>query len=396
MVIQYSLTRFSTHQNKGQNVMGTVADVQQGVSNLVDAVARARDNSAQSLSERAKAATVISRVFVDNNVAGEEIMLPLVGTLTQIYIAYLVTALGLESFVADGLSVRHLTQMVATEGLLDARDLIGRHFGNLKSSSEGLGDKIEEEWNKPNPRDRRDDRDLDAAAVRAFGRSGLMDLDKAEQHLIAGRLVEVSINTARGGTVPLRIYTQLVPRIVAPEVAGAFIGLSLDGSLSRRWRKVRNGEIALFRDFILNVDRIKEHRNLLKKDTTGDLAEMMARSQNSLMKYWMSLSGIRPNFNTASGVLIISKEELKHQMDEAGYRKFDRKAKGRFFHESFMMMLAVVDRQYNTVELYTHGIDGRGEYSYSEIEKVGSAKKGGLDLKDVMSVFSRGNMVSHL
>lgn len=315
-----------------------------------------------SLPERIKPATVISRVYVDESVADEDIATELLGALNQLYVAYVFTALGLESYVDSARSVEDITSLVATESLQDPVEMVEKNTGekvNVEVSTEAE-------------------------------RGDVKSLEQQEQRLLAGRVIEMTISNEAGGETTVRVIVQLIPRIITEDVAGAFFGLNIPTSAKRRFKQVLAGEISFIKDFLFALDRIKQHRENLKEDKTGDFKEMMDRQNNSLLKYWMNLSTVKPNYNSASSILVLDKNTFQRMLTEQG-AEFDEKMKSRFFAKSLMMMLVVVDTSYNVVDLYTAGISDKGTYSFDIIEKVGSSKGKGMDLKDVMAVFGRGN-----
>lgn len=369
--------------------MGAIKDTHTTLSNMIRYLREFVAGNAKSLPERAKASSIISRVYVDESIQDEEIMVPLIGSLNQIYVGYVMTVLGMESYIADGYTVRELNKLVTSESLDDTVEFIRKGFGDISMEDKPSVDPDAWDWDTDPRKEGKDGAGRRSGDVK--GGAGAVDLTSKEQALIAGRLVEVMVATKAAGSVPVRVYVQLVPRLVDREVAGGFVGLNLDPSIERRMRQVSTGEIGFWRDFVFSLDRIKSLKKSLQHDKTGDLRDMLERQNNGLLKYWLNLSRLEDNYNAASSVLIISKEQLRREMAEANSR-FTFKDQQNFFNKSFMMMLCVVDTDYNTVDLYIHGIKGRGSYSFQEINKVGSSSQG-VDLKEIMSLMSHGNMV---
>lgn len=365
-----------------------------GISEVYRWIREFQGSNAQSLSERAKAASVISRVYIDNTIADEEIMLPLLGAMNQLYIAYVITVLNLETYVNNAQTVRDLTKVVSTESLTDINGIINRNFCRLVKATESFGKSSLVNWDRvlDYTDTRRNELDSHVSAPRndKFTSTQVVSLNDQEQHLVTGRLVEITVSNGIGGFVPINIFVQLIPNVVSPEVAGGFVGLNLPTTLSQRYQQARAGEIRFFRDFIFSLDRIKHYQKALKHDK-GELARMLATQNNKLAKYWLNVSRIEKNHNSASSVLIMSKATFEKELAQVG-TKFNSSVQDKFFRQSFMLFLAVVDTAYNTVDFYTHGISGHGSYSFQAIEKVGSSKKGGMDMKDVMTLLSRGNV----
>lgn len=360
--------------------MADATNVVRSIGGVVRYIKDFKNSNARSLPERAQPASIVSKLFIDDTVAEEDIMLDLIGALNQLYVAYIFAALGMESYVDSARTVKDISKLVSTEAFLDdSVDKLYRELGdNLVPTME---------------------QNVQPGSEPARGKSGefsasSVQLEKSEQRLIAGRVVEVGVTNQAGTTSNVRIMMQLVPRIISSDIAEAFLSMNVPPSVRHRFKQVMAGEIRFMKDFVLAMDQIREHRERLKQDRTGDFKEMLSKQNNSLLKYWNNILRIEPNYNSASSVLIMDKQTFKKALSDSGIDKFDEKARAQFFSKSFMMMMAVIDTDYNTVDLYLNGIKGVGQYSFNEIEKVGSSKGQGLSLKDVMSVFGRGNNIN--
>lgn len=368
------------------DVPSTIADIRA----FIKAVKDFKNSNAKSLPERAQPASIMSKIFVDDAIAGEDIMVDLVGALNQLYVSYVFAALGMESYIDECRTVADLTRMISTESLVDTMDVVD-NFGKLKPSLEQEtypGQSFEE---PPDPQEPHYSEHYDRKAELG---AKTVQLESSEQRLVSGRVVEMGVTNKAGTTTNVRVLVQLIPRVIETSIAGAFLGMNIPHDVRKRFKRAMAGEIRFMKDFIFSLDQIQQHRENLKKDRTGDFKEMLSKQNNSLYKYWANIFRIDINYNAASSVLVMDKNTFRKMLSDVGIKKFDEKNKAKFFSKSFMMMLAVVDTDYNTVDLYTSGIKGYGQYSFAEMEKVGSSKGKGMDLKDIMTVFGRGNTAS--
>lgn len=336
---------------------------QEGFTSLVKFIRETKAGMSVSLPERAKAATVISRVYIDNELGEEEILLPLCNTMSQMYIAYVMTVLGLEQHVTGSKNVSDITRVVSSESLADPVRTIMDNFGTDEVSMEG-------------------------DVKHSTGTENVTLSDK-EAQLVSGKLIEMGIGTDSGGIVPVRILVQLIPQLIRSEIAGGFLGLNLKPSKEMRRAMRKSGQISFFKDFLFCRDRLKELKDRLRNDETGQLAAMVSQKTNKLTRYWLNLAANTPNYNAAGGVLLISRSTFQKELSNLGI-KFDSRAVNDFFKQSMLMQLVVVDNRYNEVDIYTHGIRDHGTYTFDMINKVGSSKQG-VDIKDLMTMMANGS-----
>ena len=363
---------------------------------------------APSLTMFGRQANIMGRVYIEDSIAQDDIAIPLLGVLNQMYVCWIITALGLDSMCADGRTVRDRLAMVAGEAFVD--DLVA----NIKNS---FGS------NKSNK-------------VIASNEAKLVDMDSETQRLACGRLIEldfnigqVSVQTTTGGgtqtdktldskgnetsstTKPtdpkvtvtqninpanaslLRayVYVQMIPYILQQDVASGFMGVNFAPSASTRWKQLRAGEISFVKDFIFARDLIKKQEQLLKKDNTGIIAEMMVRQRNALFKWATGLTGILPErHNLANAILIMNKQTFDQSCRDAHVDFDNRIAREKFFLKTFSMVMVVVDPLYGNVKMYFAGIPAVATYSYAMINKVGAKGKDSFDLKEIMTAMAQG------
>lgn len=417
---------------------------------VLRAPGKAMTKGAPSLTMFGRQANIMGRVYIEDSIAQDDIAIPLMGVLNQMYVCWIITALGLDSICADGRTVRDRLAMVAGEEFVD--DLIA----NIKDS---FGS------NKENK-------------ISVSNEAKLVDMDSEAQRLACGRLIELDFNigavsvqtTSGGGTktsgttstngttsmtgnsnnysvadttgdqdnhttitnannksnsttttnstttsqtnttrdnstvvtsninaaygaslLRAYVYVQMIPYILQQEVAGGFMGVNFAPSASTRWKQLRAGEISFVKDFIFARDLIKKQAQLLKRDNTGIIAEMMARQRNALFKWATGLTGILPErHNLANAILIMNKQTFDQSCRDAHVDFDNRLAREKFFLKTFSMVMVVVDPLYGNVKMYFAGIPAVATYSYAMINKVGAKGKDSFDLKEIMTAMAQG------
>ena len=428
--------------------MGVIAD---GVSSLTDLVAMVKgmkDRSVSSLTKFTKDANIIGRVYIEENIARDDIAVPLMGVLNQMYVSYILTALHLDQLVVGGRTVREVIGAVSSEGYVDAAEFIESCFG-------------EDMMDKPMP-------SLEAS---------LSKMEDDTQRLICGRLIELdlmglfSVETTEGSisdressgkskvdgntighstsyksshtvereasnpgktkdskvsgddsqtqtsfderetvqsstdstqsrkfqsaqklqSFKAYIYVQMIPYILDASTMHSFFDFNFLPGFLRRWKQMRAGEIKFFRDFIFAKDLIEKQRQKIKEDKSGILVDMMLRQKNKLATWVMRVAGLAPtNYNAASSIFVVSKQAFDAACANAHIDFSSNATRQTFFSKTFTMMLLVVDPLYGTMELYLNGLDVVGKYTFDMINRVGAKGKDSFDLKQIMQSLNQG------
>jgi hypothetical protein len=335
----------------------------------------------KSLPGLVKKTMVNSSVYIEDALVNHDISVPLLGTLNQIYISYILTALNLYNSVDSYSMVKSYLGRVATEGLndhiVDIEDVINNKFG---ISNEDIS--MESENTK------------------------LYTIEDSVKHLVTGRLIEfkfnitapVTLKDKSGNTldaveqreVLVPIYVQLLPIYMSNEVSKAIITLNFPMSIKQRWAQVKAREIRFFRDFILCVDLLSKHRKALRADNSNVLSDFYFKKSKNQAKYVSSSVLGQQKNNLASSMLIMTKDTFTTACADSSldFTKFSDRQK--FFNESYAMIVCIVDEMYDIVDIYYNGIQHHTEVSFKAINSVGGSKSG-IDITEVMKTIAKGN-----
>ena len=196
-----------------------------GLSEILKIVAqgvnKVNEMQTVSLTQMNKPANIISRVYLQESVAQDDIALPLLGTLNQLYASYIMTALNMQNVVVGGKTVKELYGIIATETLQDTVTIIADDFGQ-----ETLNSTIKE--------------------MNVSMESQVVDLEKDSQRLVTGRLLEVDLTLEGGGkvnTFKVYVYVQLIPIILSSNICKGFMNINFHPPMSVRWKQVEAKEI---------------------------------------------------------------------------------------------------------------------------------------------------------
>ena len=359
--------------------MTTTAEIRELLSEIRNVVA----NRQTALSASLRNVSIYSRVYTDQTIAGHEIMPTIVAHQNQFYASYIITAMQMNQYVANGKAVREILETVASEALLpwDAEDMVD--LTNLSVCSQS------------------------ASAV---------DLDREVAHLTCSRVIDVDLKVPvfegrfgesiygqegipdRSATPsrvvehPLQMFVNMSPYAISPNTAGAFVNINHQLRLADRYRRWKAGEIAFIQDFLFERDVINRRERALREDNSGMLYEMLLRQQNQLSKALTSLTGFMPDRNNlANSIMVLSKSTFDRACSDAGLDFRNVRDKQRFFNRTFMLHVVVVDDIEEEVTMYINGIDAVGVYSFRLLQsKLKGGKNSTLDMRDIVALLAQG------
>lgn len=346
-----------------------------------------------SLPDYLKTTSVMSRMYIEDALYDEDILLPVIGLCNQLYAAFVLTALQLNQYVTGTRTVRNVLELVATENLETAAELVLAKFGeNMVMSMESAGKG-----------------------------GNVVDLDYKEQKLVSGRVIEINMNipgaieghidnnlrpfapndeefddkaSSKPRQMAISMMVQLVPYLISDSVTKEYLSMNFGTSAGVRFKRMRTGEISFLMDFLFERDLINDRRKALKEDRTGLLYEMISSQTNALSRAFLRYANILPkNHNIANSLLIVDAATFKETAAKSGIDFAQKSHRDRFFKDSMMMMVITIDTFRNKINIYFNGLDTRGEYSFKMVQANAGAGAHGTDkydLKDIMNSFSNG------
>lgn len=384
------------------SIRDTIIGVWDKIRNVV------RNAGDTSLSQYTKDTNVFARAYIDYTVTGDDICLPLLGMLNQMYVAFVITALNLDTFCESGRTVSDVVRKVASEDYKDVINLVGVSKSNeVAGTNEAIAEFVR---GHVIPRTKEKEvleniKLIDAPSMEA----GPIDLERESQRLTTGRLIELDILTRQVtednklgnygskqtgiNTFKLYIYVQIFPTIIPPEVCKGFLTANFIPTLAHRWKQVKAGEIRFWKDFVFASDLIKRQKEALKADKTGILASMLSNNQGKFVSHiWQLIMKGDPSRNLANSFLIMTKDNFRSACMESNVDFNDFVQRQKFFMLTYCLMVVVVDSMSGTVDIYTNGFKLVGNYNYAMVNKVGTKSKDSFDLKEVMQAMNAGNM----
>ena len=374
---------------------------------LINAIQSA--DSPTSLTEFAKQSMINSRVYIEKNLATDEILTPLMQNIMSLYCGLVFTAVNLNQNICGSKTVRDISSTVSSAEAFDARQksntfdsamslmkdyfvgsnkdkLLNRPYASMKRNSD----------NDANPTkiisDNRqiDNRNYSTSTKIDLKTNSVIDPEPKSVSLPSGRILNIPMLTDGNSSFNLQLLIQLFPFFIETDVAQEFINLNFTPSFWRRFTQFQAGEISFFKDFIFSCDLREKRMKALIKDKTGGLADMINKQKNAVASHWMNFLR-KPGtekINIASTILILNKNSVDKALNKNSIDLKNSSNRRKFFENSYCMMLVVVDQMYNEVNIYYNGIEAVSTFKYEQIKR--ESKKDSTDLVSIMKSYAQG------
>lgn len=204
-------------------------------------------------------------------------------------------------------------------------------------------------------------------------------------NLAVGKVLNVSIDAGEEKfTIPvtIRLAAATIP---VTSITHILALKTEDNTLVERFHAWRSGRIAFIRDLILCQDLIDEHKKALMKDDNGAYSEIIRRANNA-KKY--GLMKANPSLVSASNLFVISETAAREVEQKLGGKLSNHNIRNKAFENTYAMIIAVVDRDYERVTFYHRGIAQPTEVSVKDLKAAN--KKGGPDIMDFLKSYQLG------
>lgn len=373
---------------------------------LINAIQSA--NSPTSLTEFAKQSMINSRVYIEKNLATDEILTPLMQNIMSLYCGLVFTAVNLNQNICGSKTVRDISSTVSSAEAFDARQksntfdsamslmkdyFVGSNKDNLLNrpyASMKRNDANDANRTQIISDNRQDNRSYSNSTKIDLKTNSVIDPEPKSVSLPSGRILNIPMLTDGKSSFNLQLLIQLFPFFIETDVAQEFINLNFTPSFWRRFTQFQAGEISFFKDFIFSCDLREKRMKALIKDKTGGLADMINKQKNAVASHWMNFLR-KPGtekINIASTILILNKNSVDKALNKNGIDLKSSSNRKKFFENSYCMMLVVVDQMYNEVNIYYNGIEAVSTFKYEQIKR--ESKKDSTDLVSIMKSYAQG------
>ena len=416
--------------------MGEITDFFKGTQNTLRSFFTKLEEydrmTAASLTGYISKVSVDGTVYMEQNIVEDDIAVPLMGCLTQMYVCWILCALGLDARCNDGRTVNermrivHGVQMLEDDLLSKIKNSFGdgltiEKIGKSMEANDPLADVesqvsrlatgrlVEFDFNTgqnavTETRSDSSVNDTQKHGTLRIGTDGKLTeeyyrQDKNSNYNSGIEKTESKRNetrfesrSAQPGSCKAYFYVMLHPFQVNREVYSNFMQVNFVPTLSTRWRAVRAKEIAFWKDFVFARDMVEREAKVLKNDKSGLVTQMMARQKSGVWRWIGGMLDLIPkSHNLSNAILVFDKQTFDNSCREAHIDFNNVYQRMQFFRKTFTMMVVVVDTMYGRVDMYYAGVPQIGNYTFNMINKVGAGKNDNFDLKSIMTAFASGN-----
>lgn len=225
-----------------------------------------------------------------------------------------------------------------------------------------------------------------------FGTDLSKDMREAA-NLAVGRMYTVDI-TDGGHKASIPVLIRLNTTECDP---GLLVHILSDGakvknsSAKERWFGYKLKDLEFWKDLVLCQDLIDAHKKALLHDDNGVYGEILRRRRGNAtttaIGFAASGGDFKPSVGTASNLVITTRQTIKELEKELGGKFDSASIRNKVFEKSYLMIVAVIDPDYDHVTFYYRGIDLPTELTVRDLKKVG---KDGNDVMELLKMLSAG------
>ncbi len=162
-----------------------------------------------------------------------------------------------------------------------------------------------------------------------------------------------------------------------------------DSGIVERFHAWRAGRISFIKDLIFCQDLVDEYKKALVQDETDTLQEILRRVNNTKK---FGLLTKNPSLVSASNLFVISEQVARDIEQKLGGKLSSPRTRQKAFENTYAMIIAVVDREWERVTFYTRGVASSTDLSIKEIKNASKSKN--TDILDIFRSLQLGSGVS--
>jgi hypothetical protein len=337
-----------------------------GLAVLDKALNIARDvNRSDSLVAFTQPARVEPIVLFDSDCLYSELAPDVMQSLQSIFSGYYLQAWDMIKTL-DGITV-----IGALEKLNPSRDLL--------DNVPGMESLMDMPFKLPMPGDKK------TIAMEAGGPDNVREI-KEVSNLSVGKLLEVDFKEG-DKNVKIKVGIRLlVNSIPSDSLITILASGSKENSFMERYHQWRGGEIAFFRDLVACQDLIDEHKKVMNSPGADIYDAILKRRATN-----MTASILSRNLSvaTASNLAVISSATATKLELKLGKPLKNFQIRQKIFERTYLMMMAVIDDEWDRVTIYTRGIPESTSLSSRDMKNA--QKNNGLDVAAILAAFKAGS-----
>lgn len=274
-----------------------------------------------------------------------------------------------------------------------------KRVADLVASGKSIKDNVDVKYNEdenklefsvPGSKDNPDGRDgLTELNNKNFSstrvdKKGYEVLEKPD--LIVGNILDVQIES-NGHKATIPITVRLLPSVIRSDVLVHILSKNeRDLGIQERFHELMAGQIKFWKDLVLCQDLIDEHKATLMKDKSGQYQEILKRRQKNRAAAYRTG---RQSVADASNIVIMSTASSAKFEAACGGRLKDFRVRQRVFEETYLMLMVVIDPEWEQATIYHRGIALPTNVSVKAMKQ--NNKKGGVDVGEILKAYQLGN-----
>ena len=397
------------------NMIGKTKDAAQAVGQTLKSANDFTNTlaSQNSLTDIVKMTRVEPETLIDQSCLHIEYLPDILQTTLNIFTGYYLQALSL-------LGTVNSTKVIRTLGALNPT---APDFFSMESYSEGAYKSALESYefclprsnssfalennlgttggNRPTPRqnpaprqnsEARDPRATNSQYRTASAAPRLNELTRELSNLAVGKLINVSLSDSNNSdskvTIPVtvRLATSVVPGGVLTAMMSAN---KTEDTIVERFHSWRAGRIAFWKDLVMCQDMIDNRKKLLLADKTGTYQRILRNASNQRLA---GLTSDKTPAAQSSNIVVMSEATAREIEQKSGFQFKNPNSRAKLFEAGYMMLMVVIDPQYERVTFYHRGVAASTNVGVRDIKM--SNKNGGPDVTDIMKMLLQGNAVN--
>lgn len=232
-------------------------------------------------------------------------------------------------------------------------------------------------------------KDDDKFKVQALSKGDIGRTMNELVNLSVGKAFEINITDGKN-TVPVQINIRLIASMLSSQDMIHILATgSDDNSWKERWHGWKSGRLAFWKDLVFCTDLIDKHRSDLLKDRTGTLASITGSTLGNQVS---ALVTGNPTIASSTNMVVITKDTADALELQLEGKLSNYAIRHRMMKKTALMIIAVIDTDYQTLTLYHRGIPLPTTVRLKDLKA--SNKGNGPDIADILKSLMGGHAPS--
>lgn len=209
-------------------------------------------------------------------------------------------------------------------------------------------------------------------------------------NLAVGKILEVKIEqNGAAATIPVT-FRQRVMGMDSQVMVDLYSLSGQDTSIRALWRQFKADEIQFWRDIVFAMSRVDEFYKNAIKDKTGYYRTLASRQIRQKVASFLEGKGGLGMINACALIHEDTKLAIEGKL---GRKLSDFAARQQIFDSNMLMLMGILDPEWNSITIYHRGIAEGTELPFSAIKNGG---KGDDNIVEILKAFQLGQAPGRL